>query len=311
MFRNNKVAVIFDFDKTLSPSYMQRVVFQHYGIDEKQFWAECQQRSKENIERLGHTHGELDFMNKFLEYTKRNIFSRLNNELLAKLGADIELFPGVPWLMNEIFKLGAEVYIVSSGIRVMLSTLEGRIQELSGNPDFRIAKIYGGDFRDSTDKTPIIESIANCVSPTDKIRAIYEISKGCNVFGFDVTASIPIGSRRIPLENMIYVGDGPSDVPAMNLIHDSGGHTVGVFNPKEPAQFAQIEMIREDNRLDLVAVADYSEGATAGQWILGKVQELVFKSSEEYALRQKLFDLKERTVSHVHPWQKAKYAKEK
>ena len=101
---------------------------------------------------------------------------------------------------------------------------------------------------------------------------------------------------------MIYVGDGPSDSFAFNLIHDSGGHTLGVFNPEVPAQFEQIERIRSDGRLSTVAVADYRPGTTAYYWLTHKAQELLIKDSEEYENRQTLNDLRAKKLGHIHPW---------
>lgn len=301
MFRTKKVAVIFDFDKTLSPDYMQRVVFEHYGINEDQFWQECQKWSDDNVTLLGTNHSELSYMNQFLRYVEDGRMPGLSNTKLKELGRGIRLYPGVEDLFNTLFCMGVEIYIVSSGIRSMLYTLDERVQEATGNPDFHVHKVYGGDFREDP-KTGLIKWVAAVVSPTDKLKAIMEISKGCDVYGFDVSTSIPKGARRVPLESMIYVGDGPSDTFAFNLIHDSGGYTLGVFNPDVPAQFEQIEHIREDDRLDEVAIADYRQGSTAAYWILAKAQELLYRSSEEYENRQLLRDLRAKKIGHIHPW---------
>jgi 2-hydroxy-3-keto-5-methylthiopentenyl-1-phosphate phosphatase len=301
MFRTKKVAAIFDFDKTLSPDYMQRVVFDHYKIDGDTFWNECQQWSNTNMELLGSNHSELSYMNMFLEYVKQGRMPGLSNHVLAELGRGIALYPGVAYLLNTLHTMGVEIYVVSSGIRMMLTHLEKRIQTETSNSKFRIQKIYGGDFREDPE-TGLISNVAAVISPTDKLKAIYEISKGCDTYGFDVSTSIAKRDRRVPLQSMIYVGDGPSDIFAFNLIHDSGGCTVGVFNPDVPAQFEQIERIREDNRLDMVAIADYRNGSTATYWILGKARELLYKSSEEYESRQLILDLKAKKVGHIHPW---------
>ena len=301
MFRTKKVAVVFDFDKTLSPDYMQRVVFDHYGIDDDGFWAECQKFSDENMQALGNNHSELSYMNLFLQYVESERMPGLSNQKLAELGEGIRLYPGAEQLLSDLHKQDVEIYIVSSGIKTMLNSLESRIQRSTKNPAFKIQKIYGGDFREDP-KTGLIKWVASVVSPTDKLKAIMEISKGCDVYNFDVSASVPIGGRRVPLESMIYVGDGPSDTFAFNLIHDSGGYTLGVFNPEVLAQFEQIERIREDDRLDLVAVADYRPGSTAYFWLMAKAQELIFKSSEEHEYRQLLRDLRAKKVGHIHPW---------
>lgn len=292
MFKATKVAAIFDFDKTLSPDYMQEPIFQSYGIKADDFWGDCQQRSKDNLAQFGTAHHELDYMNMFLQYVRDGRFAGLDNTVLSKLGNNIRLYPGVSWMFNELWKLGVEIYIVSSGIKTMLSSLELRIQEEVKNPNFKIAGIYACDFRCDENGVKGLSSIANCIDAVGKTKAIYEISKGVNVYGYDVTISIPKGGRRVPLEQMIYVADGPSDVFAMNLIKDSGGFTVGVFNADIPAQFKLIENIRSGNRLDTVAIADYREGATASYWVINKAKELVEKSSEEYCLRQKITDLR-------------------
>lgn len=301
MFRTKKVAAVFDFDKTLSPDYMQKVIFDEYGIEDDTFWEDCQVFSDQNQATLGSNHCELSYMNMFLQYIEKGKLPGLTNAKLAELGQKIVLYPGVETLLYDLYRMGVEIYIVSSGIRSLLTHLESHVQEVSGDPDFRIQKIYGGDFREDP-QTGVIKQIASVVSPTDKIKAIMEISKGCDVYGFDVSTSIPIGGRRIPLESMIYVGDGPSDTWAFNLIHDSGGATLGVFNPEVPAQFEQIERIRQDDRLDLVAIADYSPGSTAYYWIISKAKELLYKSSEEYEYRQLLHDLRKKKIGHIHPW---------
>ena len=274
MFRTKKVAVIFDFDKTLSPDYMQRVVFERYDIDENRFWADCQQWSEENLRDIGSNHPELSYMNMFLQYVEDGRMPGLNNRRMKDLGDYIHLYPGVETLLNTLFCMGAEVYIVSSGIRALLGGLQDRIRLCTKNPDFKIEKIYGGDFRE---RNGLIHAVASVVSPSDKLRAIYEISKGCDFYGFDFTVSLPKeNGRRVPLERMCYVGDGQSDVPCFNLIKDSGGFTLGVFNPSEPKQFEQIEQIRQGGRLSTIAVADYSPGSTAEAVLVNKTKEFLY-----------------------------------
>jgi 2-hydroxy-3-keto-5-methylthiopentenyl-1-phosphate phosphatase len=299
VFRTKKVAAIFDFDKTLAPDYMQKVVFDYYHTNEDQFWQDCQQWSEENMRTLGSNHSELSYMNMFLRYVKDGRMAELSNAKLRQLGRRIEVYPGVDSLLSELFDMGVEIYIVSSGIRMLLHSFEDRIRETTKNPKFKIHGVYGGDFREDP-HTGWIDSIASVVSPSDKLRAIYEISKGCDIYGYAFTASIPKeNGRRVPLEMMMYVGDGYSDIPCFNLIHDSGGFTLGVFDADN---FEQIERIRAGGRLSSVAVADYSAGSTAYEVIKGKARELLFKCSEEYELRQSVAELRQNKIAPVHPW---------
>ena len=307
MFRAKKVAAVFDFDKTLAPEYMQYVIFQEYNIDEEQFWRECQAWSNENIRLLGSNHSELSYMNMFLKYVEEGRMPGLTNAKLQELGKGIRLYPGVEDLFITLHRMGVEIYIVSSGISMLLASLEDRIRAYGECPEFKIHKIYGGDFREDP-KTGLIHSVASVVSPLDKLKAIYEISKGCNIYGFDYTVSIPKdqGGRRVPLEYLIYVGDGQSDVPAMNLVCDSGGFTLGVYNPDVPTQFQQIERIRSAGRLSSIAVADYRPGTTAHTILVNKAQEFLYKISEEYEFRQSLNELRNEGVVPIHPWTSTK-----
>jgi len=288
MFKATKVAAIFDWDKTLSPDYMQKVIFDYYQVNEEEFWFDCQVRSKEHITMFGSSHNELDYMNTILKYARTGRFKGINNKLLSDLGQKIVFYPGVEWMLNELWTLGVEVYIVSAGIKVMLDSVDSRVQKATGNNNFKLSGVFAGSFRCDEDGASGLTSIATCMDAIGKTKAIYEISKGCNIYGYDFTTSIPKGGRRIPLESILYCGDGPSDAPAMNLIHDSGGFTIGVFNKDRPEQFTLIENIRAGNRLDIVAVADYRPGATASHWIINKAKELIEKSSEEYYLKKLL-----------------------
>jgi 2-hydroxy-3-keto-5-methylthiopentenyl-1-phosphate phosphatase len=300
MFRTKKVAAIFDFDKTLSLEYMQAVVFRRYDIDEDKFWEECQEWSDENVRILGSNHPELSYMNMFLRYVEDGRMPGLNNKKMKELGDSIRLYPGVEYLLNTLFCMGAEIYIVSSGIRALLGGLQDRIRFTTKNPNFKIEKIYGGDFRE---RDGLIHDIASVVSPSDKLRAIYEISKGCDFYGFDFTVSLPKeNGRSVPLERMCYIGDGQSDVPCFNLIKDSGGFTLGVFDPKDPRQFEQIEQIRQGGRLSTIAIADYSPGSTAEAVLVGKIKEFLYKVSENYEFRQTLSELKGNKPVPIHPW---------
>jgi 2-hydroxy-3-keto-5-methylthiopentenyl-1-phosphate phosphatase len=300
VFRTKKVAVIFDFDKTLSPDYMQRVVFERYDIDENKFWGDCQEWSEENLRNLGSNHPELSYMNMFLQYVEDGRMPGLNNKKMKELGDYIRLYPGVESLLNTLFYMGAEIYIVSSGIRALLGGLQERIRLCTKNPNFKIQKIYGGDFRE---RNGLIHAVASVMSPSDKLRAIYEISKGCDFYGFDFTVSLPKeNGRRVPLERMCYIGDGQSDVPCFNLIKDSGGFTLGVFNPAEPKQFEQIEQIRQGGRLSTIAVTDYSPGSTAEAVLVSKAKEFLYKVSENYEFRQTLDELKGNRPVPIHPW---------
>ena len=93
----------------------------------------------------------------------------------------------------------------------------------------------------------------------------------------DVNSMIPKELRRVQFENMIYIADGPSDVPAFSLIGQNGGSTFAIYPKGDMAALKQVEQMRSDGRVDMYAEADYREGTTAYMWITNKIQELADK----------------------------------
>jgi hypothetical protein len=133
LFTQNVIAVIWDFDKTLTPNYMQGPLFRKFGVDEKTFWdesnglAEYYKRSG-----IGNVSNDSLYLNHILAYVKADIFKGLNNELLLELGGEIEFYDGLPDFFRSVKAVAAatdqflrhgvtvEHYIVSTGLRQMI-----------------------------------------------------------------------------------------------------------------------------------------------------------------------------------------------
>ena len=99
-----------------------------------------------------------------------------------------------------------------------------------------------------------ISEIGYTIDNTSKTRAIFEINKGVNKnTGYDVNAKIKEGNRRVLFKNMIYIADGPSDVPAFSVIKKDGGSTFEIYPKSDLKAFKQVEKLREDNRVDMYA----------------------------------------------------------
>jgi len=104
---------------------------------------------------------------------------------------------------------------------------------------------------------------------------LFEINKGVGQQdGVEVNTSIPKASRRVPFENMIYIADGPSDVPAFSLTKQQNGSTFAIYPKGNIKALQQVEQLRKDGRLDMYAEADYSEGTTAYMWLDNKIHEI-------------------------------------
>jgi hypothetical protein len=80
--------------------------------------------------------------------------------------------------------------------------------------------------------------------------------------------------RRIPVQNMIYIADGPSDVPSFSVVKSGGGQAYAVYNPAKPEEFAQNDALRRSGRIDHYGPADYTDGSSTVQWLRMQVHDI-------------------------------------
>ncbi|WP_301859202.1 hypothetical protein [uncultured Megasphaera sp.] len=163
------------------------------------------------------------------------------------------------------YNIKVEHYIVSTGLR--------KVIEGSAVAPY-VDGIWGCDFiEDECDGQTVITELGYTLDNTTKTRALFEISKGVPKNGnIDVNAKMPQELRRVRFENMIYIADGPSDIPAFSVVNRFGGATFAIYPPGDTAAFQQVETLRRDGRVNMYAEADYREGTTAYMWITNKVQ---------------------------------------
>ena len=106
------------------------------------------------------------------------------------------------------------------------------------------------------------------IDNTTKTRALFEINKGTNKNpALDVNARMPPGDRRIPFANMIYIADGPSDIPCFSVVKERGGKAYAVYNPERPDEFRQNDELRRAGRIDHYGKADYREDSETYDWL--------------------------------------------
>lgn len=287
LFLQNIIAIIWDFDKTLAPQYMQAPLFQAYGIDEEAFWREVN-RLPAYYARAGvHVHADTCYLGHLLTYVKEGILPDLTNARLRALGAEIEFFPGIPELfgtLKDVLKdpkyeegdLRLEHYVVSTGLAEMIRG--SRIaDQLSGiwASEFIEAPARPGDDLTGTPGSGPISQIAGFLDNTTKTRAIFEINKGVNKLkDVSVNDLIPEEDRRVPMKNMIYVADGPSDIPSFSVIRKHGGLAYAVFQPESEFQFAQVDELRHANRVDAYGPADYTPESQSAMWLRLHVRKI-------------------------------------
>ncbi len=243
------VALIYDFDKTLSPRDMQEYGFlPGLRIDPDAFWADCRAFAVEHL-----TDGVLAYMY-MMQRAARLAGKPLTRDALEGLGRSIEFYPGVEGWFERINRVGAaagvsvEHYIISSGLKEIIdgSRIAGAFKAV-----FAASYVY-----DATD-TAIWPATA--VNYTAKTQYLFRINKGILdvTNDRDLNAYTPEALRRVPFANMIYVGDGLTDVPCMKMTRLKGGRSVVVYAPGGEA--LANEMLRR-HRADFALPADYREG---------------------------------------------------
>ena len=279
---SNIIAVIWDCDKTLIDGYMQDPIFEHYGVDAKEFWAENNKKQEDLQKRYPNIRINSDtyYLNLFLEYIREGKFRGLNNNLLREFGKKQKFYKNVPEFLSPLnnffqenseyreYGIQVESYIVSTGFAEVIrgSTLNNVVKEIWGCELIEANK----------DGDDILSDVVYTIDNTTKTRAIFEINKGSwnEALHIDVNSKITLDTRRVPFENMIYIADGPSDIPAFSLIKEKGGTTFAIYPRGDMKALSQVEQMRMDGRVDMYAEADYSEGTTANLWIRNKISEI-------------------------------------
>lgn len=281
----NVIAVIWDFDKTLIDGYMQAPLFKENHIDSVAFWSEVNDLPEYYKGQGMLVNKDTIYLNHILKYVRKGMFKNLNNDTLKSYGSKQNFYPGAIELikyLNEFpehdelkakyqeYGIKVENYIVSTGMRKILEGTELWTKKL-------VKGIWGCEFIDDINpKThkKELRDIGYTIDNTSKTRALFEINKGIPMHPeIDVNAKMQENSRRVKFNHMIYIADGPSDVPAFSVIKKFGGATFAVYPHGNQEALNQVEQLREDGRVDMYAEADYSEGTTAYMWITHKIEE--------------------------------------
>ena len=302
LHHQNIIACIWDFDNTLIPGYMQEPIFRHFEVDAKKFWTEVNKLPAYYAAKGQHVSPETCYLNHLLTFVRTGRFKGLNNRMLRELGKELVFCPGMPDFFKEIsdipknrpeyskYEIAVEHYIISTGLAEMIrgsaaaNYMTGIYGcELVENPPLpgypEQPELIGPDPSDPCQNE--VSQIGVMVDNTIKTRFIFEINKGSNVWPVDVNARIEEEDRRVPIRNMIYVADGPSDVPVFSVVRRNGGLAYAVFDPDSAASFAQNDDLRKQGRVDHFGRADYRPGSDTNMWIKMQVTNMCERIARE------------------------------
>lgn len=247
------VAIMYDFDKTLSTTDMQNYSFiPNLGMSPEDFWGETGKFTEtQGVERI------LSYMFMMIKKAKEKGI-KITREYLRECGKKIQFYPGVSTWFKRINEYAerkgviVEHYLVSSGT---IEIVEG----CSIYPEF--TKAYGCEYYYENDE-PVWPKLA--INYTQKTQFFFRIAKGA----IDVTNDNAVNEKnlklRIPYRNIVYMGDGMTDIACMTLVKKNGGTSIAVYPEKD---WEKVKQIYNDGRLSYYCRADYSAGSQMEQMI--------------------------------------------
>ncbi|MDX2258482.1 MAG: HAD family hydrolase [Hyphomicrobiaceae bacterium] len=252
VFGKKTIALVYDFDGTLSPRPMQEYAFlPKIGVEAADFWAESNRIAREEgADPL------ITYMH--LLYTKAKAAGvRIDRDDLVRQGAAVELFPGVmEWfdaiedyvrIRSESHGVSLRHYLVSSGLTEIVE----------GTPIYgRFHNVFASEYWFSAYDLPYPKRV---ISDTGKTQYLFRINKGIEDLGETINQHMPEAERPIPFANMIYFGDGDTDVPSMTVMRKNGGHAIAVHPPGQSLGKC-VDLFRA-GRIDFFAPADYRVGS--------------------------------------------------
>jgi hypothetical protein len=253
-FFQNTIALVYDFDGTLSPQPMQEyTVLPKIGVEPAEFWAAVNREARET-----ESDTMLVYMRHIIEALELKRVD-VKREDFAQMARFIEYFPGVAaWFarVNAYVKRRGrgEVkiahYLISAGQKEILEGISIRRH---------FKRIYASEYY--FDHHGVATFPKFLITDTLKTQFLFRINKGREAITESINEHMPEGQRPIPFPNMIYIGDGMSDVPSMALAKKSGGHAVAVYDTrKKGGQSSCAELLRA-GRVDFIAEADYRKGS--------------------------------------------------
>ncbi|EDY85501.1 conserved hypothetical protein [gamma proteobacterium HTCC5015] len=280
-FIQDHIAVVYDFDGTLTPRPMQDyAILPKLGINAEDFWREV----GEEVNRTG-AENMLVYMRLLLEKAEQAKVDIRRSDY-ADLAKNIEYFKGVEqWfdLLNQYVEQrspGVDLrhYIVSAGMREILDGIS--IKDKFKNI---YASEYYFDYRGIATFPKVV------ITDTSKTQYLFRINKGIENLSESINGHMPEVERPVPFRNIIYIGDGLTDVPSMALTKKEGGHTLAVYNGEKQRQREVCRDLLRAGRADFIAEADYREGSELHRRTQLLLNNII--SSIEY--ERELFNCKE------------------
>jgi 2-hydroxy-3-keto-5-methylthiopentenyl-1-phosphate phosphatase len=283
-FKHNVIAIVYDFDGTLTPQPMQEyTVLPEIGIkDGKKFWRQVNQES-------ARTNGEeiVTYMRLMLKESKARNFP-LTARKLKELAKNINYFPGVQTYfrrINDYIKrqFGSTIkvrhYVISAGLKEIIS---------GTNIAGYFYKIFASEYYYDEYGAATFPNVV--VNDTLKTQFIFRINKGRENLNENINLHMPVHLRPIPFQNILYIGDGLTDVPCMTVIRKNGGYAIAVYKRRSARGRKTCIELLEAQRVDFIAQADYRSGTELDgliKLLLGNIVQGIRYAGESFRQSKK------------------------
>ena len=251
-FDKKVIALVYDFDGTLSPKPMQEYAFlPQIGADAGAFWAESNA-----IARQTQADPLITYMH--LMYKKAKAKGvQIDRQDLVEQGKRVEFFPGVEEWFEAIAHYVKE-HAQSQGAHLRHYLISSGLTEIVEGTSIykRFHNVFASEYSFEAYELPYPKRV---ITDTGKTQYLFRINKGVEDLGQSINQHMPEDVRPIPFPNMIYFGDGDTDVPSMAVMRKNGGHAVAVHPPGK-GKVKCVELFKA-GRCDFFAPADYREGS--------------------------------------------------
>lgn len=266
------VALIYDFDGTLSPGNMQEFGFiQAIGQTPEEFWSKSNQ-----VPNGQEVSSILSYMKLMIDEARKKGIS-IKRESFVSFGKEIELFDGVrEWfsLINDYgdrHGVNVEHYINSSG----------QTELIEGTPIAKeFKKIFACSFWYDENGTAVWPAVA--VDYTGKTQYLFKIAKGI----LDISDATKVNESQaedekpVPFSNMIYLGDGTTDVPCMKIVKMFGGNSIAVYDKGNERKINTARTLLSQDRVNFICQADYRKDGDIYQVVTKIINKI--KAEDDY-----------------------------
>ena len=259
------IALAFDFDDTLAPDSTSQVL-EAVGIEPQAFW-------RDHVELMAQGWDQVPaWMHMMLERS-RAAGRPITRDLITRVGQELPLYPGV----KSMFRRYRRLIEADEGFRAQFFVISGGLADLvaataiAGSFD----DIWGSNFAYGADG--VAYAVKNAISFTDKTRFLFQISKGL-VGPAARSAPFAVNERTtdfpVPFKNIIYLGDGYTDIPCFALIQKAGGRAIAAYDRDNRTKVGRVYGFVDDRRVSHVVPTNYTKNRAADSAITLAIESI-------------------------------------